>query len=123
MRILAKREIKTFYDAGNSYEVENNLENKFYVRTSEVSPELKDLIEEEKIINDEHLIITKKVSLDNLRASLGNLDKVFLAEIERIYEIFINKNSNLKISGREAIVKGISEDGGLLSQNPSLPLT
>ena len=82
LRILAKREIKTFYDAGNSYEVENNLENKFYVRTSEVSPELKDLIEEEKIIDDEHLIITKKVSLDDLRPALGNLDKVFLAEIE-----------------------------------------
>lgn len=82
LRILAKREIKTFYDAGNSYKVENNLENKFYVRTSEVSPELKDLIEEEKIINDEHLIITKKVSLDDLRAALANLDKVFLAEIE-----------------------------------------
>lgn len=82
LRILAKREIKTFYDAGNSYEVENNLENKFYVRTSEVSSELKDLIEEEKIINDEHLLITKKVSLDDLRHSLGNLDKVFLAEIE-----------------------------------------
>lgn len=82
LRILAKREIKTFYDAGNSYEVENNLENKFYVRTSEVSTELKDLIEEEKIINDEHLIITKKVSLDDLRHALGNLDKVFLAEIE-----------------------------------------
>lgn len=82
LRILAKREIKTFYDAGNSYEAENNLENKFYVRTSEVSPELKDLIEEEKIIDDEHLIITKKVSLDDLRDALGNLDKVFLAEIE-----------------------------------------
>lgn len=82
LRILTKREIKTFYDAGNSYEVENNLENKFYVRTSEVSPELKYLIEEEKIIDDEHLIITKKVSLDDLRAALGNLDKVFLAEIE-----------------------------------------
>ena len=82
LRILAKREIKTFYDAGNSYKVENNLENKFYVSTSEVSPELKDLIEEEKIIDDEHLIITKKVSLDDLRAALGNLDKVFLAEIE-----------------------------------------
>ena len=82
LRILAKREIKTFYDAGNSYEVENNLENKFYVRTSEVSTELKDLIEEEKIINDEHLIITRKVSLDDLRDALENLDKVFLAEIE-----------------------------------------
>ena len=82
LRILAKREIKSFYDAGNSYEVENNLENKFYVRTSEVSTELKDLIEEEKIIDDEHLIITKKVSLDNLRDALGNLDKVFLAELE-----------------------------------------
>lgn len=82
LRILAKREIKTFYDAGNSYEVENNLENKFYVRTSEVSTELKDLIEEEKIIDDEHLLITRKVSLDDLRHALGNLDKVFLAEIE-----------------------------------------
>lgn len=82
LRILAKREIKTFYDAGNSYEVENNLENKFYVRTSEASPELKDLIEEEKIIDDEHLLITRKVSLDDLRHALGNLDKVFLAEIE-----------------------------------------
>lgn len=82
LRILAKREIKTFYDAGNSYKVENNLKNKFYVRTSEVSPELKDLIEEEKIIDDEHLLITKKVSLDDLRHALGNLDKVFLAEIE-----------------------------------------
>ena len=82
LRILAKREIKTFYDAGNSYEVENNLENKFYVRTSEVSTELKDLIEEERIIDHEHLLITKKVSLDDLRAALGNLDKVFMAEIE-----------------------------------------
>lgn len=82
LRILAKREIKTFYYAGNSYEVENNLENKFYVRTSEVSSELKDLIEEEKIIDDEHLLITRKVSLDDLRDALGNLDKVFLAEIE-----------------------------------------
>ncbi len=33
------------------------------------------------------------------------------------------RNSNLKISGREAIVKGISEDGASLSQNPSLALT
>lgn len=82
LRILAKREIKTFYDAGNSYKVENNLENKFYVRTSEVSTELKDLIEEEKIIDDEHLLITKEVSLDDLRDALANLDKVFLAEIE-----------------------------------------
>lgn len=82
LRILAKREIKTFYDAGNSYEVENNLENKFYVRTSEISSELKDLIEEEKIIDDEHLLITRKVSLDDLRHALANLDKVFLAEIE-----------------------------------------
>ena len=82
LRILAKREIKTFYDAENSYEVENSLENKFYVRTSEVSSELKNLIEEEKIIDDEHLLITRKVSLDDLRDALGNLDKVFLAELE-----------------------------------------
>ncbi|MDU5184933.1 MAG: homoserine dehydrogenase, partial [Peptoniphilus harei] len=82
LRILAKREIKTFYDAGKTYEVENNLKNKFYVRTSEVSSELKKLIEEEKVIDDDHLIITKKVSLDDLRDALGDLSQVFLAEIE-----------------------------------------
>lgn len=82
LRVLARREIKTFYDAGNSYEVENNLKNKFYVRTSEVSEKLRDLIEEEKVLDDQHLIITKKVSLDDLRDALGDLSKVFLAEIE-----------------------------------------
>ena len=82
LRVLARREIKTFYDAGNSYEVENNLKNKFYVRTSEVSEKLRDLIEEEKILDDQHLIVTKEVSLDDLRDALGDLSKVFLAEIE-----------------------------------------
>ena len=82
LRVLARREIKTFYDAGNSYEVENNLKNKFYVRTCEVSEKLKGLIEEEKVIDDNHLIVTKKVSLDDLRDALGDLSKVFLAEIE-----------------------------------------
>ena len=82
LRVLAKREIKTFYDAGNSYEVENNLKNKFYVRTCEVAEKLKDLIEEEKVLGDQHLIVTKEVSLDDLRYALGDLSKVFLAEIE-----------------------------------------
>ena len=82
LRVLARREIKTFYDTENSYEVENNLKNKFYVRTCEVSEKLKDLIEEEKILDDQHLIVTKEVSLDDLRDALGDLSKVFLAEIE-----------------------------------------
>ena len=82
LRVLAKREIKTFYDAGNSYEVENNLKNKFYLRTCEVSEKLKDLIEKEKVLGDQHLIVTKEVSLDDLRDALGDLSKVFLAEIE-----------------------------------------
>ena len=82
LRVLAKREIKTFYDAGNSYEVENNLKNKFYLRTCEVSEKLKDLIEKEIVLGDDHLIVTKEVSLDDLRDALGDLSKVFLAEIE-----------------------------------------
>ena len=82
LRVLAKREIKTFYDADNSYEVENNLKNKFYVRTCEVSSELKELIEKEKVLGDQHLIVTREVSLDDLRDALGDLSKVFLAEIE-----------------------------------------
>ena len=82
LRILEKREIKTFYDAANSYEVTNNLKNKFYIRTSKISNQLKDLVEEEKHIRDDHHIITKEISLDELRNSIKDLDDIFIAEIE-----------------------------------------
>lgn len=82
LRILAKREIKTFYDAENSYEVTNNLKNKFYIRTSKISSKIKDLAEEEKLIGQDHHIITKKISLDDLENSIKDLDDIFIAEIE-----------------------------------------
>lgn len=82
LRILAKREIKTFYDAANSYEVTNNLKNKFYIRTSKISSKIKDLAEEEKLIGQDHHIITKKISLDDLENSIKDLDDIFIAEIE-----------------------------------------
>lgn len=82
LRILAKREIKTFYDATNSYEVTNNLKNKFYIRTSKISNKLKNLVEEEKLIDEDHHIITKKISLDDLENSIKDLDYIFIAEIE-----------------------------------------
>ena len=82
LRILAKREIKTFYDSANSYEVTNNLKNKFYIRTSKISKQLKNLVEEEKLIGQDHHIITKKISLDDLENSIKDLDDIFIAEIE-----------------------------------------
>lgn len=82
LRILAKREIKTFYDAENSYEVTNNLKNKFYIRTSKISSKIKDLAEEEKLIGQDNHIITKKISLDDLEDSIKDLDDIFIAEIE-----------------------------------------
>lgn len=82
LRILAKREIKTFYDAANSYEVTNNLKNKFYIRTSKISSKIKDLAEEEKLIGQDHHIITKKISLDDLEDSIKDLGDIFIAEIE-----------------------------------------
>lgn len=82
LRILAKREIKTFYDAENSYEVTNNLKNKFYIRTSKISSKIKDLAEEEKLIGQDHHIITKKISLDDLEDSIKDLDDIFIAEME-----------------------------------------
>lgn len=82
LRILAKREIKTFYDAANSFEVTNNLKNKFYIRTSKISSQLKNLVEEEKLIGQDHHIITKKISLDDLENSIKDLDDIFIAEIE-----------------------------------------
>ena len=82
LRILAKREIKTFYDAANSYKVTNNLKNKFYIRTSKISNQLKDLVEEEKRIGDDHHIITKEISLDELKNSIKDFDNIFIAEIE-----------------------------------------
>ena len=82
LRILAKREIKTFYSAENSYEITNNLKNKYYIRISNLPSKLKDLVEEEKVLGDDHHIITKEISLDELRNSIKNLDDTFIAEIE-----------------------------------------
>ncbi|MDU4731785.1 homoserine dehydrogenase [Finegoldia magna] len=82
LRILAKREIKTFYDATNSFEVENNIKHKFYIRTIEVTDGLKNIIDREKTSGENHLIVTKKVSLDKLKSAIENFDQVFIAEIE-----------------------------------------
>ena len=82
LRILAKREIKTFYQAENSYPVENNLEKKYYLRCQKVSDELKNLISSEKIIGDDHHIITKKIELKKLTHAIDGLEGIFIAEIE-----------------------------------------
>lgn len=82
LRILAQREIKTFYQAGNSYPVENNLEKKYYLRCQKVSDDLKNLISSEKIIGDDHHIITKKIELKKLTHAIGDLEGIFIAEIE-----------------------------------------
>ena len=82
LRILAKREIKTFYSAENSYEITNNLKNKYYIRISNLPSQLKDLVEEEKVLGDDHHIITKEISLDELKNSIKDFDKIFIAEIE-----------------------------------------
>ncbi len=80
LRILSRREINTFYDASNSYEVENNLKSKFYVRTSKVNPGLKELIEEERVLGQDHHIITREINLDELKTVLD--DEMFIVEIE-----------------------------------------
>lgn len=82
LRILAKREIKTFYDSANNYVVENNLEKNYYVRCEKFSKELKNLISSEKIIGEEYHIITKKVNLNKLIDAIDDFDKIFMAEIE-----------------------------------------
>ncbi len=80
LRILSRREINTFYDSSNSYVVENNLKSNYYVRTSKVTPGLKELIEEEKVLGQDHHIITREISLDKLKTLLD--DEIFIAEIE-----------------------------------------
>lgn len=82
LRILAKREIKTFYDSANNYVVENNLEKNYYVRCEKFSKELKNLISSEKIIGEEYHLITKKVNLNKLIDAIDDFDKIFIAEIE-----------------------------------------
>ena len=82
LRILAKREIKTFYSAENSYEITNNLKNKYYIRISNLPSQLKDLVEGEKVLGDDHHIITKEISLDELKNSIKDFDNIFIAEIE-----------------------------------------
>ena len=80
LRILSRREINTFYDSSNSYEVENNLKSKYYVRTSKVTPGLKELIEKEKVLGQDHHIITREINLDELKILLD--EEIFIAEIE-----------------------------------------
>ena len=82
LRILAKREIKTFYQAENSYPVENNLEKKYYLRCQKVSDDLKNLISSEKIVGEEHHLITKNLKLEKLIHAIGDLEGIFIAEIE-----------------------------------------
>lgn len=82
LRILAKREIKTFYQAENSYPVENNLEKKYYLRCQKVSDELKNLISSEKIVGEDHHLITKNLRLEELIHAIGDLEGIFIAEIE-----------------------------------------
>ena len=82
LRILAKREIKTFYQAENSYPVENNLEKKYYLRCQKVSDDLKNLISAEKIVGEDHHLITKSLRLEELIHAIGDLEGIFIAEIE-----------------------------------------
>ena len=82
LRILAKREIATFYRAENSYPVENNLEKKYYLRAAKISDELKNLTSSEKIIGDDYHIITKKIELKKLTHAIDDLKDIFIAEIE-----------------------------------------
>ena len=82
LRILAQREIKAFYQAENSYPVENNLEKKYYLRCQKVSDDLKNLISSEKIVGEDHHIITKKIELKKLTHAIDGLKGIFIAEIE-----------------------------------------
>lgn len=82
LRILAKREIKTFYQAENSYPVENNLEKKYYLRCQKVPKDLKILISSEKIVGEDHHLITKNLRLEELIHALADLEGIFIAEIE-----------------------------------------
>lgn len=82
LRILSQREIKTFYQAENSYPVENNLEKKYYLRCQEVPKDLKNLISAEKIMGEDHHLITKSLKLEELIHTIGDLEGIFIAEIE-----------------------------------------
>ena len=82
LRILTQREIKTFYQAENSYPVENNLEKKYYLRCQKVSDDLKNLISSEKIVGEDHHLITKSLRLEELIHAIGDLEGIFIAEIE-----------------------------------------
>jgi len=82
VRVLSRREIPAYYNMENSYQVSNTLENKFYIRTSKLTPELKKLVKYEEHKKEEYFILTKKVSLRNLKPILADLGEVFLAEIE-----------------------------------------
>ena len=52
------------------------------IRTTEVTDGLKNIIDREETSGENHMIVTKKVSLYKLKSAIENLDRVFISEIE-----------------------------------------
>ena len=62
--------------------MENNLEKKYYLRCQKVSDDLKNLISSEKIVGEDHHLITKNLRLEELIHAIADLEGIFIAEIE-----------------------------------------
>ena len=90
LRILSKREIKTFYNNENNFDVSKKFTGKYYIRTSEISDILKDIIAKDNLIEKDHHIITKEVSLFQISEIVKNYtEEIFIAKVEEIWNFYL----------------------------------
>ena len=92
LRILSKREIKTFYNNENNFDVSKKFTGKYYIRTSEISDTLKDIIAKDNLIEKDHHIITKEVSLFQISEIVKNYtEEIFIARVEEIWNFYLQE--------------------------------
>ncbi len=92
LRILSKREIKTFYNNENNFDVSKKFTGKYYIRTSEISDTLKDIIAKDNLIEKDHHIITKEVSLFQISEIVKNYtEEIFIAKVKEIWNFYLQE--------------------------------
>lgn len=92
LRILSKREIKTFYNNENNFDVSKKFTGKYYIRTSEISDILKDIIAKDNLIEKDHHIITKEVSLFQISEIVKNYtEEIFIAKVKEIWNFYLQE--------------------------------
>lgn len=79
LRIVSNKEVKTFYNNENKYEISFNLKNKFYIRVKDINEKLENIADEVTKFQDFNYILTKKINFTELKEVLNSYENIFAA--------------------------------------------